>query len=167
MNHAEEEYASNVVDTKPTLIPSLRSVYIVEISCGTHHTVVRARNGTLFAWGDNRSGQLGVGTTEHDTSHPIKVDLTSCTNPKMTSISCGSSHTLAISADGSIIREDGPYGEEGTIIQALHPLPVFDNKHTVIGSWLVASNACGIGIREDDTAITKDTSRFLPHVILD
>ena len=70
-------------------------------------------------------------------------------------------------ADGSIIREDGPYGEEGTIIQALHPLPVFDNNHTVIGSWLVASNACGIGIREDDTAITKDTSRFLPHVILD
>ena len=70
-------------------------------------------------------------------------------------------------SDGSIIREDGPYGEEGTIIQALHPLPVFDNNHTVIGSWLVASNACGIGIREDDTAITKDTSRFLPHVILD
>ena len=70
-------------------------------------------------------------------------------------------------SDGSIIREDGPYGEEGTIIQALHPLPVFDNNHTVIGSWLVASNACGIGIREDDTAITKDTSRFLLHVILD
>ena len=62
---------------------------------------------------------------------------------------------------------DGPYGEEGFIVQALHPLPDFDGNHTVIGSWLVASQPCGMGIREDDSPITKDTSRFLPHVILD
>ena len=62
---------------------------------------------------------------------------------------------------------DGPYGEEGFIVQALHPLPVFEGNHTVIGSWLVASQPCGMGIREDDSPITKDTSRFLPHVILD
>ena len=62
---------------------------------------------------------------------------------------------------------DGPYGREGFIIQALHPLPVFEGNHTVIGSWLVASQPCGIGIREDDSPITKDSSRFLPHVIRD
>jgi glutathionylspermidine synthase len=62
---------------------------------------------------------------------------------------------------------DGPYGEEGFVVQALHPLPVFEGNHTVIGSWLVASQPCGIGIREDDSPITKDSSRFLPHVILD
>ena len=61
----------------------------------------------------------------------------------------------------------GPYGEEGHIVQALHPLPTFGENHTVIGSWLVASQPCGIGIREDTSAITKDTSRFLPHVIRD
>ncbi|MGY8935786.1 MAG: glutathionylspermidine synthase family protein [Alphaproteobacteria bacterium] len=62
---------------------------------------------------------------------------------------------------------DGPYGEEGHIIQALYPLPVFEGNHTVIGSWLVASQSCGIGIREDNSPVTKDSSRFLPHVILD
>ncbi|MBL4614043.1 MAG: glutathionylspermidine synthase family protein [Magnetovibrio sp.] len=62
---------------------------------------------------------------------------------------------------------DGPYGAEGFVVQALHPLPVFDGNHTVIGSWLVASKPCGMGIREDNSPITKDTSRFLPHVILD
>lgn len=61
----------------------------------------------------------------------------------------------------------GPYGEEGHIVQALHPLPVFEGNHTVIGSWLVASQPCGLGIREDVSAITKDTSRFVPHVIRD
>ncbi|WP_020591295.1 glutathionylspermidine synthase family protein [Kiloniella laminariae] len=63
------------------------------------------------------------------------------------------------------ISVEGPYGSEGAIIQALHPLPVFEGNHTVIGSWLVASKPCGIGIREDDSPITKDSSRFLPHVI--
>jgi glutathionylspermidine synthase len=62
---------------------------------------------------------------------------------------------------------DGPYGKEGFVVQALHPLPVFEGNHTVIGSWLVASKPCGMGIREDDSPITKDSSRFLPHVILD
>ncbi|MDE0945001.1 MAG: glutathionylspermidine synthase family protein [Alphaproteobacteria bacterium] len=62
---------------------------------------------------------------------------------------------------------EGPYGAEGFVVQALHPLPVFDGNHTVIGSWLVASQPCGIGIREDNSPITKDSSRFLPHVIFD
>ena len=60
----------------------------------------------------------------------------------------------------------GPYGEEGFIIQANCPLPKFDNNHTLIGSWLVDDQPAGITIREDTTAITQDTSRFLPHIIL-
>ncbi len=63
------------------------------------------------------------------------------------------------------ISVDGPYGKEGYIVQALHSLPVFEGNHTVIGSWLVASQPCGMGIREDNSPITKDSSRFLPHVI--
>ena len=67
----------------------------------------------------------------------------------------------------SQMRVDGPYGKEGSVVQALYPLPIFDGNHTVIGSWLVASKPCGLGIREDNSPITKDSSRFLPHVILD
>ncbi|GGF52955.1 hypothetical protein GCM10011332_02800 [Terasakiella brassicae] len=70
-------------------------------------------------------------------------------------------------AGESLENVEGPYGAEGMIVQALHPLPVFEGNHTVIGSWLVASQPCGIGIREDNSAITKDSSRFVPHVIRD
>lgn len=62
-------------------------------------------------------------------------------------------------------KVDGPYGDEGFVVQELHPLPIFDGNHTVVGSWMVASRSCGMCLREDDTPITKDTSRFLPHVI--
>ena len=75
---------------------------------------------------------------------------------------------VTIHKDGETAENvPGPYGEEGHIVQALHSLPVFEGNHTVIGSWLVASQPCGIGIREDNSPVTKDTSRFLPHVIRD
>jgi len=60
----------------------------------------------------------------------------------------------------------GPYGEEGYIVQAFHPLPVFDGNHTLIGSWLVDDMPAGISVREDSSAITQDLSRYLPHIIL-
>ena len=61
---------------------------------------------------------------------------------------------------------DGPYGEEGYIVQAFEPLPVFEGNHTLIGSWLVDDMPAGISVREDASAITQDLSRYLPHIIL-
>ncbi|KGD74792.1 hypothetical protein HA49_05620 [Tatumella morbirosei] len=62
-----------------------------------------------------------------------------------------------------IAGADGPYGEEGSIIQQYHPLPVFGDNHTVIGSWLIDDEPAGIGLREDKQLITQDLSRFYPH----
>ncbi len=68
---------------------------------------------------------------------------------------------------GEVIDSDsGPYGGGRHIRQALAPLPCFDGNHAVIGSWLVAGQPAGLGMREDVSPITKNTSRFVPHVIL-
>ena len=64
------------------------------------------------------------------------------------------------------VLSDGPYGEEGFIVQAFEPLPVFEGNHTLIGSWLVDDMPAGISVREDASAITQDLSRYLPHIIL-
>ena len=65
---------------------------------------------------------------------------------------------------GQVVAETGgAYGAEGFVYQAHAPLPAFDGNYPVIGAWLVASQPAGIGIREDSTAITRDTSRFIPH----
>jgi len=57
----------------------------------------------------------------------------------------------------------GSYGEEGYVYQSLASLPTFDGKFPVVGSWIVGGVAAGIGVREDDTPITRNTSRFIPH----
>ncbi|MBI5847750.1 MAG: glutathionylspermidine synthase family protein [Nitrospirae bacterium] len=59
---------------------------------------------------------------------------------------------------------DGTYGQEGYIYQKIAKPPCFDGNYAIIGSWVVNGLPAGIGIREDDTPITKNTSRFVPHL---
>jgi len=70
-------------------------------------------------------------------------------------------------ADDQVVKEDGPYTDAPFILQTLAPLPRFDDSYTLIGSWVIGDQAAGIGVREDNSLITKDSSRFLPHLILD
>ena len=60
---------------------------------------------------------------------------------------------------------DGPYGEEGVLIQAFTALPRFAENYTLIGSWLVDDMPAGLSVREDSSEITQDLSRYLPHII--
>ena len=57
----------------------------------------------------------------------------------------------------------GPYGQEGFVHQQWAELPRTDGRYAVIGSWVIEGTPRGIGIREDATPITQDTSRFVPH----
>jgi glutathionylspermidine synthase len=77
----------------------------------------------------------------------------------------GANITL-ISEGVSLAEQQGPYGAEGFIRQALAPLPDFSNQYPVLGSWLIDHTPCGLSIREDENPITGNTSRFLPHAIL-
>jgi len=47
----------------------------------------------------------------------------------------------------------------------VHPLPHFAGGYPLIGSWVIGDRPSGIGIREDATLITRDTARFVPHII--
>ncbi|WP_293865884.1 glutathionylspermidine synthase family protein [uncultured Alsobacter sp.] len=69
--------------------------------------------------------------------------------------------------DAQVLDADpGPYGREGYVRQALAPIVGEAGRYVVLGSWVVAGEAAGLCLREDDGPITKNTSRFLPHAIL-
>jgi glutathionylspermidine synthase len=74
---------------------------------------------------------------------------------------------IAIVRHGDVVAsQQGPYGAEGYIRQALAPLPNFSGQYPVLGSWLVDHAPCGLSVREDENPITGNRSRFLPHAIL-
>jgi glutathionylspermidine synthase len=66
--------------------------------------------------------------------------------------------------DGNRVeRSDGPYDDGDCVFQALAPLAHFGEDYVSVGSWVVAGEPAGIGLREDASPITRNTSRFVPH----
>jgi glutathionylspermidine synthase len=63
----------------------------------------------------------------------------------------------------TVLETGGDYGGPH-VYQGLCELPNFDGNYPVVGSWMVNGYACGLGIREDSGPITRDTSRFVPHL---
>jgi alpha-tubulin suppressor-like RCC1 family protein len=69
-----------------------------QVSYGGNHVAAIKTDGTLWAWGDNSSGQLGDGTNA--TRSTPRQEFTSSTNWKL--VSAGGAHTLAIKTDGTL-----------------------------------------------------------------
>jgi len=72
-----------------------------------------------------------------------------------------------LTSDGMDVRTGGPYVDGPRILQACQPLPRFEGNYPLIGSWVIADQPAGMGIREDASLITQDTSRFVPHAIVE
>jgi glutathionylspermidine synthase len=70
-----------------------------------------------------------------------------------------------IRAGQEVQSTPGSYGDTATVVQALAPTAMFPGGHAIIGSWLVASQPAGMGIREDKGLVTRDSARFVPHFI--
>ena len=70
---------------------------------------------------------------------------------------------VTIRSRGVVREQPGGYGGEGFVYQSVAPLPAFDGRYPVIGAWIVGDAPAGIGIREDDSPITRNSSRFVPH----
>ncbi|HEX4682216.1 MAG TPA: glutathionylspermidine synthase family protein [Gemmatimonadaceae bacterium] len=62
------------------------------------------------------------------------------------------------------LESSGEYGAEGYVFQQLAPIPEFDGKRPILGSWIVGQEAGGMGVREADGWVTGNTSRFVPHL---
>ncbi|KAK7228046.1 hypothetical protein V2G26_000216 [Clonostachys chloroleuca] len=77
--------------------------------------------------------------------------------------------------DGEQVIQDtttGDYGKEGYIVQELCQLPMYEDAkgnpvYAVLGVWFIDGDPSGMGIREDATPVTTNTSTFVPHSISD
>jgi len=74
---------------------------------------------------------------------------------------------IQVMIDGKLtVDTEGPYTQGPHVYQWLAPIKPHDGRYPIIGSWVVNGLACGIGIREDSGMITRNTSRFVPHLMV-
>ena len=70
---------------------------------------------------------------------------------------------VAIHRGDTTLAAPGDYGGEGRIYQSYVPIPRFGDDYLTVGAWVIGETPAGIGLREDASEITRNTSRFVPH----
>jgi alpha-tubulin suppressor-like RCC1 family protein/subtilisin family serine protease len=87
---------------------------VTAVAARGYHTVALKANGTVWTWGHNAYGQLGIGTTNRST---VAVQVAGLSN--IVAIASGKYHTLALDSSGKVwswgINGSGQLGN-GTLI---------------------------------------------------
>ncbi|KAF6027961.1 RCCD1 [Bugula neritina] len=101
--------------TEPRLVEALSGVFIVDAVAGGWHTLVLSDTGDVYSWGWNESGQVGKPCLKDSHGEPQcgdRVGHSMIMYPSLlfedncditiTSISCGSRHSAAVTSDGKL-----------------------------------------------------------------
>jgi len=91
------------------------------VSAGARHTLGRRADGTLWSWGDNSKGQLGLLALD-DPTVPAQAMLPTQVGPdtsnRWVSVTAGSEHSLAVRSDGALFAWGGNgFGQLGIDLQ--------------------------------------------------
>lgn len=95
----------------PALIPELENVNVIQAACGRNHSLFLTDTGTVYACGDNKSGQCGVGN-----SSPIiqKATRINYRGPPIIKVSCGAEFSVILDIKGNLHSFGLPeYGQLG------------------------------------------------------
>ena len=79
----------------PTLLPNFQ-VQIIQISAGGFHSLLLAFNGSIYSFGSNSVGQLGLGDFNN---RLVPVLISQTLNIPATKISAGGTHSLYIGSN--------------------------------------------------------------------
>ncbi|XP_062244132.1 probable E3 ubiquitin-protein ligase HERC3 [Platichthys flesus] len=84
----------------PRLVKRLCDHHISQVMCGNQHCIALSRDGQIFTWGQNASGQLGLGKGEPSKlfPHPLK----SLAGIPLAQIIAGGDHSFALSLSGAV-----------------------------------------------------------------
>ena len=117
---------ANVPVSVQTIGTPMAGKIIVQLAAGNSQSVALASDGTIYAWGWNKYGQLGNGMTV-DSRIPVAVKVTSTpmAGKVITQVAANNAHTLAVASDGSVYNWGwNQYGQLGNGTATNSSVPV-------------------------------------------
>jgi len=86
----------------PRLVKSLGTVRVTAVAAGLEHSAALTDAGSVYTWGGNTSGQLGLGDSK-ETRLVFTPRLVDCLGGiPLAGLACGGSHTMVVSCSGAI-----------------------------------------------------------------
>ena len=119
----------------------------IEAGSDAHHSLALQSNGTLWAWGRNDNGQLGIGSSGNYFTSPVQVG----TSHDWVQVSTGFYHTLALRSDGSLWawgRNDQGQLGNGSNGSQLNPVQIGNNFNWIS---IEAGGLFSHGLKSDGT----------------
>eukprot|EP00752_Nemacystus_decipiens_P017544 g15723.t1 len=125
---------------RPVLVEALKSKGVVQVACGSGHTVVLSEDGTVYTWGRGDDGRLGHG--DNGWKYVPRV-VEALEGHRIVQATCGSYHTAAVTDKGELYTwGGGMYGKLGHGNESGHPKPCLV-KHLRDEGARVTQIACG------------------------
>ncbi|XP_055592088.1 protein RCC2 homolog isoform X2 [Uranotaenia lowii] len=95
----------------PTLVSGLENLNIIQAACGRNHTLFLTDTGVVYACGDNKSGQCGVGNTQATITKPRRLNYA---GPPIIKVACGAEFSMILDIKGNLYSFGLPeYGQLG------------------------------------------------------
>jgi alpha-tubulin suppressor-like RCC1 family protein len=133
---------------------------IYQLAAGGTHSMALKYDGTVFAWGDNGHGQLGVNSTV-SSALPVQV-LNSAGTGGLSGVSqlaAGSCHSLALTAGGRVFGwGENYYGQLGNNTRyndILLPVPALDSAGSL---WLEGVARISAGVSHSLAVMTNGSA---------
>ncbi|KAL6116224.1 herc6 [Pungitius sinensis] len=90
----------NLLCSRPSRVPMPLPIAVIQVACGSSHSVALTKGADVFSWGSNSHGQLGLGKEVPGQDAPRLVCALS--GVAVTQISAGASHTLFLTLPGPV-----------------------------------------------------------------
>lgn len=108
---------------KPTVVECLAGYNVIDAACGRNHTLFLTDKGVVYACGDNKMGQLGLGNQTTHVASPQRVNYK---GPPIRKLACGAEFSMIADIRGNLYSFGCPeYGQLG---------------HNTDGKYFVTSN---------------------------
>jgi alpha-tubulin suppressor-like RCC1 family protein len=135
--------AGTLTSRLPVTVPNLRSG-VVAITAGVNHTCALTADGLVECWGENRSGELGTGTTSSGMSIPVDVVGLPA---GATAIAAGTEHTCVLIRDGRVFcwgrNVVGQLGD-GTLVDRPTAVPVAGLPGPIAAIAVGSNHVCAL-----------------------
>lgn len=118
---------------------------VVALAAGAGHSLVLCSDGTLAAWGNGFSGQMGNGTTTSNNASPVAVDLSGVlAGRRVVGIAARQDWSLAVCDDGRVAAwGNNSGGQLGTGNNSASNVPLLVDASGVLAGKRVVSAAAG------------------------
>jgi len=153
--------ATSDFSANPVRVGSL--THVTSVAAGAYHSLA-VSDGTVWSWGNNTYGQLGVRTVNNvvlgDASTPVEVpnDVNGTFFANAAQVAAGAFHSLAMTTDGKVwawgdntYGQLGPNGPAGITTASYAPVQVLFAGSTAKVIQIAASGSYSLALMDDGT----------------